>query len=98
MSKTTHASFSGKVALVTGGASGIGRATALAFAAHELVVVVADIDADGGERTAQSIRDAGGKAQFVRCDVTREAEVKALVENTVSTHGSLGYAFNNAGI
>jgi NAD(P)-dependent dehydrogenase (short-subunit alcohol dehydrogenase family) len=93
-----HLSLSGKVALVTGGASGIGRATALAFAEQGIAVVVADINVEGGEHTARSIRDAGGKAQFVRCDVTRDAEVKALVEHSVTTYGSLDYAFNNAGI
>ena len=72
--------FSGKVALVTGGAAGIGRATALAFAAEGLQVVVSDVDVAGGEGTVQLIRDAGGEAVFVRCDVTREAEVKVLME------------------
>ncbi len=90
--------FSGKVALVTGGAAGIGRITALAFAAEGLQVVVSDVDAAGGEGTAQAIRDAGGEATFVRCDVTRDAEVQALMEQVVATYGRLDYAFNNAGI
>ena len=94
MSKT----FSGQVALVTGAGNGIGRATALAFAAQGLKVVVSDVDVNGGEGTVVQIRDAGGTASFVRCDVTRDAEVKALVEATVSTYGRLDYAFNNAGI
>lgn len=94
MSKT----FSGQVALVTGAGNGIGRATALAFAAQGLKVVVSDVDVNGGEGTVAHIRDAGGTASFVRCDVTRDAEVKALVEATVSTYGRLDYAFNNAGI
>lgn len=90
--------FSGKVALVTGGAAGIGRTTALAFAAEGLQVVVSDVDATGGEGTVQAIRDAGGEATFVRCDVTRDAEVQALMEQVVATYGRLDYAFNNAGI
>ena len=91
-------SFSGKVALVTGGAAGIGRATALAFAAEGLQVVVSDVDVAGGEGTAQLIRDAGGEAIFVRCDVTRDAEVQGLMEQVVANFGRLDYAFNNAGI
>ncbi|MET1078137.1 MAG: SDR family oxidoreductase [Pseudomonas sp.] len=90
--------FSGQVALVTGGSAGIGRATALAFAAEGLKVVVSDLDGEGGETTVRLIREAGGEATFVRCDVTREAEVKALLERTVSAYGRLDYAFNNAGI
>lgn len=90
--------FSGKVALVTGGSAGIGRATALAFAAEGLQVVVSDVDVAGGEGTVQLIRDAGGEAVFVRCDVTREAEVKVLMERTLGAYGRLDYAFNNAGI
>ncbi|MBC9250824.1 short-chain dehydrogenase [Pseudomonas alcaligenes] len=90
--------FSGKVALVTGGAAGIGRATALAFAGEGLQVVVSDVDVSGGEGTVQLIREAGGDATFVRCDVTREAEVKVLMERTLGAYGRLDYAFNNAGI
>lgn len=90
--------FSGKVALVTGGAAGIGRATALAFAGEGLQVVVSDVDVAGGEGTVQLICEAGGDALFVRCDVTREAEVKVLMERTLAAYGRLDYAFNNAGI
>ncbi|WP_120995467.1 SDR family oxidoreductase [Stutzerimonas urumqiensis] len=90
--------FSGRVALVTGGAAGIGRATALAFAAEGVQVMVADLDAQAGERTVSLIREQGGEAEFIRCDVTRSAEVQAMVEATVQRFGRLDYAFNNAGI
>ena len=90
--------FSGQVALVTGGAAGIGRATALAFAAEGLKVVVSDLDAAGGEGTVEAIRAAGGEARFVRCDVTQDAEVQALMDAVIGAYGRLDYAFNNAGI
>jgi len=90
--------LSGQVALVTGAANGIGRATAQAFAQQGVKVVVSDVDAKGGEATVELIRAAGGDATFIRCDVTRDAEVKALVEGTVAAYGRLDYAFNNAGI
>lgn len=91
-------SFSGRVALVTGAGAGIGRATARAFANEGLRVVVSDIDPAGGEATVAAIREAGGEALFVRCDVTRDAEVAALVASTLEAYGRLDYAFNNAGI
>jgi len=88
----------GKVALVTGAAAGIGRASALAFAAAGARVVVADIDADGGEATVQVIAAAGGEALFVRVDVTKAADVNALVTRTVEQFGRLDCAHNNAGV
>ena len=90
--------FSGQVALVTGGAAGIGRATALAFAAQGLKVVVADLDAVGGEGTVELIRATGAQALFVSCNVTREADVQHLMATTLEAYGRLDYAFNNAGI
>ncbi|AGI23917.1 SDR family oxidoreductase [Pseudomonas sp. MT3] len=90
--------LSGQVALVTGAGNGIGRATAQAFAQQGVKVVVSDVDAKGGEATVELIRAAGGEATFIRCDVTRDAEVKALVDGTVAAYGRLDYAFNNAGI
>ncbi len=90
--------FSGQVALVTGAAAGIGRATALAFAAEGLKVVVVDLDSAGGEGTVALIREAGGQADFLRCDVTVEAEVRAMMDQAVAFHGRVDYAFNNAGI
>lgn len=90
--------FSGQVALVTGGGAGIGRATALAFAGEGLKVAVADRDVAGGEATVALIREAGGQALFLACDVTREREVQALHEQVIEAYGRLDYAFNNAGI
>ena len=90
--------FSGQVAVVTGAGAGIGRATALAFAAEGLKVVAADLDVASGEATAELIRAAGGKAISVSCDVTLEADVEQLMVQTISTYGRLDYAFNNAGI
>ena len=90
--------FEGKVALVTGGASGIGRTTALAFAREGAKVVIADIDVEGGEETAKMIRDAGGEAIFVMTDVRIADEVKNMVDKAVEAFGRLDIAFNNAGI
>ena len=90
--------FTGQVALVTGAGAGIGQATALAFAGEGLKVVVADRDVAGGEDTVAQIKAAGGSAIFLGCDVTVEAQVKQLMEQTISTYGRLDYAFNNAGI
>lgn len=88
----------GKVALVTGGGSGIGRATALALAREGAKVVVSDVAVEGGEETVRLIKAAGGEAIFSRADVARNAEVEALVQQTVATYGRLDCAFNNAGI
>ncbi len=88
----------GKSVLVTGGASGIGRASCVAFAAEGAKVVVADKDLDGGEETACMIRDTGAEAIFVRCDVANAADVDALVKKTVEAYGRLDCAHNNAGI
>lgn len=90
--------FTDKVALVTGAGSGIGRASALAFARDGARVIVADIDAGGGEETVQRITESGGEAQFMRVDVARADEVAHLVAAIVDTYGRLDYAHNNAGI
>lgn len=88
----------GKVALVTGGAAGIGRATALLFSEKGAKVVVADVTTEEGQDIADLIRKNGGEAIFVRCDVSKSKEVEALVNETAKTYGRLDYAFNNAGI
>jgi NAD(P)-dependent dehydrogenase (short-subunit alcohol dehydrogenase family) len=90
--------FEGKVALVTGASGGIGRASALAFAASGASVVVSDVNADGGAETVALISAKGGKAVFQRCDVSNGADVKALVARAVSEYGRLDFALNNAGI
>jgi NAD(P)-dependent dehydrogenase (short-subunit alcohol dehydrogenase family) len=88
----------GKVAIVTGAAAGIGRATAIAFAHESARVVVSDVDDTGGEETVRLIRDAGGEAVYVRADVSRQPDVEALIARTVQEFGRLDFAFNNAGI
>ena len=86
-----------KVAIVTGGASGIGRATALAFAGEGAKVVIADLNTGGGETVVAEIHAAGGVAIFIRTDVTISADVQAMVNCAVNTFGGLDIAFNNAG-
>lgn len=88
----------GKVALVTGGASGIGRATALRMAEEGARVLVADRDGEGAGRVAGTIRQAGGEARAQPCDVTMEAEVAAMVQAARDAWGRLDCAFNNAGV
>ena len=88
----------GKSALVTGGASGIGRATALAFAREGARVAVADIMQDAAQRTVNEIKAMGGQALAIGCDVTDDDAVKAMIAATVDAFGSLDCAFNNAGI
>jgi NAD(P)-dependent dehydrogenase (short-subunit alcohol dehydrogenase family) len=88
----------GKVALVTGGGAGIGRATALAFAREGARVAVADINGQDAEETARLITSTGAEALFAATDVSRAAGVEALVATTVTTFGRLDCAFNNAGV
>jgi NAD(P)-dependent dehydrogenase (short-subunit alcohol dehydrogenase family) len=90
--------LAGKVALVTGGASGIGRATALRMAADGARVLVADRDGPGAARTAATIVQAGGTARGIACDVTAEAEVAAMIAAALDAWGRLDVAFNNAGV
>ncbi len=89
--------FEGKVAVVTGGSSGIGRATAIRFAQKGAKVVVAARGIQQGEETVQEIRSAGGESIFVRTDVSKAAEVESMVSQAVEAYGRLDYAFNNAG-
>ncbi len=88
----------GKVALVTGGASGIGRAAAILFAREGAKVAVSDIVVEGGEETVRLIKKSGGEAFFVRADVSRAENVEAMVNQTIKTYHHLDCAFNNAGI
>jgi NAD(P)-dependent dehydrogenase (short-subunit alcohol dehydrogenase family) len=88
----------GKVAVVTGAASGIGRASAIRFASEGAAVVVTDLNAQGGDETVTECKRAGGRAVFCRVDVTSEADVKAAVDRAVSEFGKLDIIFNNAGL
>jgi NAD(P)-dependent dehydrogenase (short-subunit alcohol dehydrogenase family) len=90
--------FTGKVAVVTGAANGIGRATALAFAKSGAKVVVVDRDTAGGQATAGIIRQQGGESQFVAADVTRSADVQNYVKAALDAYGRIDCFFNNAGI
>lgn len=92
------ATFQGKVALVTGGTSGIGKATAVAFAKAGANVVLSGRREKEGLAVVEEIRKAGGTAHFVRADVAKEADVKRLVDETVARFGRLDVAFNNAGV
>ena len=87
-----------KIALVTGGGSGIGRATALTFAREGAKVVVADIVVTGGEETVQLIQAAGGESIFVKADMANASDIEAMVQKVIATYGRLDCAHNNAGI
>ena len=87
-----------KVAIITGAASGIGKATAKLFAKHGAKVVVADIDKDGGSQTVTQIQNGGNEAIFVETDVTLKVDTEKMVAQTVETYGKLDILFNNAGI
>jgi NAD(P)-dependent dehydrogenase (short-subunit alcohol dehydrogenase family) len=90
--------FTDKVALITGGGGGIGRATALAFAKAGAKVVIVDYDAAAGEATAGIVKQQGGEAKFIKADVTKSADVANYVKETLDTYGKIDCFFNNAGI
>jgi NAD(P)-dependent dehydrogenase (short-subunit alcohol dehydrogenase family) len=98
MMPNENGSFSGKVAFVTGAASGIGRAAALAFAREGANVVVADVSEQGNQETARMIEALGARALAVRCDVTRAEDVKAALDKGAEAFERLDFAFNNAGV
>ena len=87
-----------RVAIVTGGSSGIGRATAVALAKEGVKIVVAARRSKEGNETVQLVKEAGSDGIFVNTDVTNEASVKSLIEKTINSYHRLDYAFNNAGI
>ena len=89
---------SGKVALITGGGSGIGRATAIVFGREGAKVAIADYNRDSGEQTVRTIKDAGGQALFIEANVAIAKQAEAMVAKTIETYGRLDCAFNNAGI
>jgi NAD(P)-dependent dehydrogenase (short-subunit alcohol dehydrogenase family) len=88
----------GKIAVITGAASGIGRASAVRFASEGAAVVVADLNTEGGEETVAECRRSGGRAVFHRVDVTSETDIKAAVDRAIAEFGKLNVIFNNAGL
>src|SRR5262245_56139881 len=90
--------FQGRVALITGGTAGIGRATALAFAREGARVVITGRREKEGNEVVDEIKQLDGEAIFIKTDVAKEADVKAMVEKTIATFGRLDFAFNNAGV
>ena len=90
--------FAGRAAFITGGASGIGRATALAFARVGASVAVADVSEKGNQETARLIEEESGRALAVKCDVSRSDDVQTALNKTIEAFGRLDFAFNNAGI
>ena len=98
MATTPTGKFTGKVAFITGGGTGIGRATALAFAREGASVAVVGFTPEDNQETVRQIEQAGGRAIAARCDVTRAEDVQAALAQTIDAFGRLDYAFNNAGV
>ena len=90
--------FKDKVALITGGSSGIGKATALAFAREGAKVAIADVQVDEGHALAQQIRDDGGEAEFILSDMSKPSDIETMVKIVVESFDRLDFAFNNAGV
>ena len=90
--------FAGKSVLVTGAGSGIGRATALAFAAEGAQLILSDVNEADGRKSAAMAQELGARAEFVQADVSRAADCKAMVAHATTVFGALHVAFNNAGI
>jgi NAD(P)-dependent dehydrogenase (short-subunit alcohol dehydrogenase family) len=90
--------FENKVVIITGASSGIGRATAISFAQQGAKVVVSDVQEQAGQQTVTEIQKQRGEAIFVKCDVSKEEEVKNLIDKTLEKYGKLDCAYNNAGV
>jgi NAD(P)-dependent dehydrogenase (short-subunit alcohol dehydrogenase family) len=90
--------LSGKVSIITGAGGGMGRTAALMFAAEGAKIVVAEFGEAAGKETVRLVRDAGGEATFVKTDVSRESDAKAMVDHAISTFGRLDVLYNNAGV
>ncbi len=90
--------FDGKVALVTGGGSGLGRSSALAFARERAKVIVSDINVEIGEETVRTIQEAGGECVFLQADMLESIDIREMIGNAVDAYGRLDYAFNSAGV
>jgi NAD(P)-dependent dehydrogenase (short-subunit alcohol dehydrogenase family) len=88
----------GKIAIITGAGSGIGRATAKIFAREGAKLLIADIFADAAMETLKALKDAGAEANFIKVDVSKSNDVEAMVAKAVETYGRIDCAFNNAGI
>jgi NAD(P)-dependent dehydrogenase (short-subunit alcohol dehydrogenase family) len=98
MTTNQNGNFTGKVAFVTGGANGIGRATALAFGREGANVVIADVSEEGSQETSRQIEELGVRALAIRGDVSRAEDVKAALDKALEAFGRLDFAFNNAGV